>query len=49
MRRVLALVTGLAMALVLAACNPDRGSGGQGAAGDTDVTLMLPFQKGLSF
>jgi NitT/TauT family transport system substrate-binding protein len=50
MRRVLALVTSLAMALVLAACNPDRGGGGgQGAAGDTDVTLMLPFQKGLSF
>jgi len=44
------------LAVSLAACNPDRGDGGGGgdgggaaAGGDTSITLMLPFQKSLSF
>jgi NitT/TauT family transport system substrate-binding protein len=51
MRRILTLALGLVLGLSLAGCNPDRddGGGGQQAAGDTEVTLMLPFQKGLSF
>ncbi len=51
MRRTLTMLLGLALALSVAGCNPNRGDsgGGQGGAADTDVTLMLPFQKGLSF
>jgi len=53
MRRVLTMALGLVLAITVAGCNPNRGGdeggGGQGGAADTDVTLMLPFQKGLSF
>jgi NitT/TauT family transport system substrate-binding protein len=50
MKRALTLLLGLVLAFSVAGCNPNRGTGGgQEAAGDTQVTLMLPFQKGLSF
>jgi NitT/TauT family transport system substrate-binding protein len=50
MRRALTLALGVVLAVSLAGCNPNRGEGGgQDTAPDTEVTLMLPFQKGLSF
>jgi NitT/TauT family transport system substrate-binding protein len=54
MRRILTVALGLVLAITVAGCNPNRGDdsgggGGAGGAADTDVTLMLPFQKGLSF
>jgi len=52
MKKGLSTLLGLALVLAIAGCNPNRGGGGgggEGGAADTDVTLMLPFQKGLSF
>lgn len=52
MRRTLTIVLGLVLMVSVAGCNPNRGNddgSGSGGAADTDVTLMLPFQKGLSF